>query len=109
MFEVKSQRVLLVLILIIFANSLKVKEGMRGFYKEKIKIEKKMNSMRLGNYLRRLMLKNNDLIGNKIVFLDNMDFKIENEDINYMDMNTKGENDVDFKARIFALKWVYIY
>ena len=108
MFELKSQRVLLVMILIIFASSLKVKVGMRGFLKEKNKIEKKMNSMRLGNYLRRLMLKNNNLIDNKIVFLESSDFNIENEDINYTDMNTDGENDVDFKSRVYALKWVSI-
>ena len=106
MFELKTQRVFLLLIVILMANSLKIKEGLRGFENEKTKIEQKMNSMRLGNYLRRLMLKNNNLLGKKIVFLESSDFSIENEDINYTDMNTDGENDVDFKSRVYALKWV---
>jgi hypothetical protein len=106
MFGLNLQRILLVLLLVLLSNSLKIKEGMKGFEKEKNKIEKKMNAMRLGNYLRRLMLKNNHLIGHNMIFLENRDFTLENEDINYTDMNTDGENDVDFKSRVYALKWV---
>ena len=106
MFERNPHRILLLFLLVLLVSPLKIKESLRGFEKEKIKIEKKLNSMRLGNYLRRLMLKNNNLIGKKIVFLDHSDFNIENEDINYSDMNTDGENDVDFKSRMYALRWV---
>ena len=52
------------------------------------------------------MLKNNNLITENMVFLESTDFNIENKDINYNDMNTDGENDVDFKSRVFAFKWV---
>ena len=109
MFGYKKQKLLFVFLLILIADSLTIKGSLKGFEKEKIKLEKKMNTMRLGNYLRRLMLKNNNLIGKKIIFLDSGDFNVENEDINYTDMNTDGDNDVDFKSRIFALKWVIIF
>jgi len=85
--------------------SLQVKDNKKGFEGEKTKVERKMNSMRLGNYLRKLMLKNNNLIDNKIIFLETNDFGVNNDDINYADMNLEGDNDNDFKARLYALKW----
>jgi hypothetical protein len=106
MFLIKPKWIFILLLLVVFATCLKIKETLKGFEKEKIKVEKKMNSMRLGNYLRRLMLKNNNLITENMVFLESTDFNIENKDINYNDMNTDGENDVDFKSRVFAFKWV---
>ena len=106
MFLIKPNKIFILLLLVVFATSLKIKETLKGFEKEKIKIEKKMNSMRLGNYLRRLMMKNNNLITENMVFLESTDFNIENKDINYNDMNTDGENDVDFKSRVYAFKWV---
>lgn len=106
MFLIKPNRITILLLLVVFASSLKIKVALKGFDKEKLKVEKKMNSMRLGNYLRRLMLKNNNLITDNMVFLESDDFNIENKDINYNDMNTEGENDVDFKSRVFAFKWV---
>jgi len=74
------------------------------FEKEKSKIEERMNSMRLGNYLRRLMLKNNDLLDNEFVFLDHSDFLLGNDDLNYSNLQLK-DNDDEFRARIFAFKW----
>jgi len=85
--------------------SLQIKETKKGFEGEKTKVERKMNSMRLGNYLRKLMLKNNNLIDNKIIFLETNDFGVNNDDVNYADMNLDGDDDNDFKARLYALKW----
>lgn len=50
----------LLLISLIFSSyvsSLKLNTKLRSFESEKVKIEEKINSMRLGNYLRKLMMK----------------------------------------------------
>ncbi len=52
------QRVLLIaLFQILLINCLTVEINLKPFDKEKIKVEQKMNSMRLGNYLRKLMMR----------------------------------------------------
>ena len=80
------------------------KEKIEDFVKEKDKIEKSLNQQKLSNYLTKLMMKNDNIIDNEMYFLDNEDFKFGNEDINYSSMQMQ-DNDNEFKARIFALKW----
>jgi hypothetical protein len=41
---------------------------------------------------------------NEFVFLDNTDFAIRNEDLNYSNLKSN-DGDDEFKARIFAFKW----
>ena len=54
MFNIQ-RALLIVLFQILIVHSLEL--NLRPFEKERNKIEEKMNSMRLGNYLRKLMLK----------------------------------------------------
>jgi predicted component of type VI protein secretion system len=52
------QRILLITLLqFLLLNCFKLEFKLKPFEKEKTKIENEMNSMRLGNYLRKLMLK----------------------------------------------------
>lgn len=52
------QKVLLVVLLqTLIINCLTVENNLKPFDKEKIAIEQNINSMRLGNYLRRLMMR----------------------------------------------------
>jgi hypothetical protein len=50
-----QKTMLIVLFQILIIHSLEM--NLRPFEQERSKIEEKMNSMRLGNYLRKLMLK----------------------------------------------------
>jgi hypothetical protein len=50
-----QKTLLIVLFQILIIHSLEM--NLRPFEQERSKIEEKMNSMRLGNYLRKLMLK----------------------------------------------------
>ena len=50
-----QQFLLIVLLQILIVHSLEM--SLKPFEREKAKIEEKINSMRLGNYLRKLMLK----------------------------------------------------
>lgn len=54
MFNIQ-RALLIVLFQVLIIHSLEL--NLRPFEKERSKIEEKMNSMRLGNYLRKLMLK----------------------------------------------------
>ena len=49
-------------------------------------------------------MKNDNIIDKDMIFLDNEDFKFVNQDINYSSMQLK-DDDFEFKARVFALKW----
>lgn len=80
------------------------KEKLDGFVKEKVKIEKALNQQKLSNYLTKLMMKNDNIIDKDMYFLDNEDFQFGNEDINYSSMQLR-DDDNEFKARVFALKW----
>lgn len=48
-------------LIISYTSSMKLEKNLRTFKKEKMLLENKMNSMRLGNYLRKLMMKVNFL------------------------------------------------
>jgi hypothetical protein len=77
------------------------------FMKEKNKLERTINSKKLGNYLRKMFMKKNNLINNDVIFLENNDFlNLKNEeDINFCNMVNFDDN-FEFKARLSALSWV---
>ena len=77
------------------------------FIKEKNKLERTINSKKLGNYLRKMFMKKNNLINNDVIFLENNDFSsLKNEeDINFSNMINFDDN-FEFKARLSALSWV---
>jgi hypothetical protein len=84
---------------------MKAKLSIFPFENEKSKIEAKINSMRLGNYLRKLMLRNNDLIDNEFIFLEHEDFlQLGNDDLNYSNMQME-DDDNEFRARVFSYKY----
>jgi hypothetical protein len=106
--KISSNKLVLILFLIFITifNALKVKKEMMPFDSEKEKIEGKINSMKLGNYLRKLMLKNNDLLDNDFIFLEHEDFNlIHNDDLNYSNMQME-DDDNEFRARLFSYKFV---
>jgi hypothetical protein len=62
--------------------------------------------MRLGNYIKMLMLKNNDLLDKDFYFLNDGDFQDTTEDeINYGNMQSPMDDQNEFKARLFAMKY----
>jgi len=98
---------LLIFLFYLFVISTKAKftkEQLDDFINEKIKIEKSLNQQKLSNYLTKLMMRNDNIIDKDMYFLENEDFNFGNEDINYSSMQIR-DDDNEFKARIFGLKW----
>merc|ERR1711957_993235 len=98
------QRFLLILLFKFLLVSC-MKSESDDFLEEKKKIRNKIASMQLGNYIRKLMLKNNELIDESYVFIDNSDFEMDSDELNYSNMDRK-DQDNEFKARLYAYKFV---
>jgi hypothetical protein len=95
---------LLIPFLLIFSSSKITRANLDDFINEKHKIEKSLNQQKLSNYLTKLLMKNDNIIDKEMFFLDNDDFNFENDDINYSSVQVK-DDDNEFKARLFGLKW----
>jgi hypothetical protein len=92
--------------MLIMSMQLQLQVNSEFFSAAKMKLERTINSMRLGNYLRMLMMRNNDLIDDDLYFLDDIDFKLQHEDLNSSKLHlTEEEYHTDLKARIFAFKF----
>lgn len=82
------------------------------FLEEKSKIQNQIAGMQLGNYIRKLMLKviffiiqNNDLIDGEFVFIENSDFEMDHDELNFSNLENNNQ-DYDFKARLYAYKHI---
>jgi len=100
-------KILLVLLLLFLISCNKESVSRHdNFYKEKEKIDKLLNEQKLSNYLRKLMIQNNQLMDKSLIFLDHEDFQnINEDDLNYSTMQIHKQDHYEFKARMFAYKW----
>lgn len=103
LFEKKFSFILIPFLFII--SSCKInRANLDHFVNEKHKIEKALNQQKLSNYLTKLLMKNDNIIDREMYFLDNDDFNFGNDDINYSSVQVR-DDDNEFKARVFSLKW----
>lgn len=73
------------------------------FQKMLIRNKKILHSTKIENYLRKLVLSNNDIKNNTIVFIDESDLDVNPNEINYILQKDSDEN--EFRARLFAYKY----
>jgi len=83
-----------------------VLNSQRVFDKLIKKYEHSINSVRLGNYLRKMLLENNNVIDDEMIFINQEDIdEVTKDDLNY-DLQLD-ENSLDeLRARLFAKLWV---